>query len=544
MKKLQVASLAVLCALATATAQGEPIRTITPAEYLDRMQGGWIGQIIGVGWALPTEFKFPSKIVPEDKVPEWKPERIDQHFNDDIFFNVGALQLVDRTGLDAPPLEVAIAWLNSQGRRSGVAFWGRVGIAPPDLAHPRYSGSGKWSYANLHMFSDFAGLVSPGMPGHAADLIDRFTVKSCETRYDGRFVAALTAEAFFERDPQALVRAGLEVIPPDSQYAEAVRDIVRWHAEAPDDWQATWRRIQEKYFENPDYLHGLDPGPGTADAKVHGAYVVLGLLYGGGDLARSVVLTMRCGQDSDCSASNTGGILGVALGASGIPARFTEQLDVKRPFNHVDWNLEQCYEACERLARLAVTRCGGRVDPESWHVADFDYDPGPYMKWWAPPPTEGSVFSDEEMRRLNVVALRWALPKFFPGWTPQNYAWSSSMKWSREGREKVLTLDPQDPARPVVLKSSRAVPDEGPAGLPLAAGGDRPWKLEVRVDGQAVAAHEVGTDASHFWTEAPLDLAPWRGREVTVELAASYTPGTEKADRPDMCLAGLAGPKP
>jgi len=35
------------------------------------MKGGWIGQIIGVVWGSPTEFKFNDAIIPEDKVPAW-----------------------------------------------------------------------------------------------------------------------------------------------------------------------------------------------------------------------------------------------------------------------------------------------------------------------------------------------------------------------------------------------------------------------------------------------------------------------------------------
>lgn len=316
-------------------AERRPRPPLTVEQYRDRMQGGWIGQIIGVGWALPTEFDYPSRIIPAEEVPAWEARRIDQHFNDDLFFNIQALQLVQKAGLDATTREAAITRLNHSGRHAGTTYHARRGVAPPDLALPRYSGSGKWSYANLHMYSEWAGLISPGMPRRAAELIERFTAKSCATRYDGQFVAALNAAAFFEDDLHALINAGLGVIPQQSQYAEAIRDVVRWHGQHPDDWQHTWQLIQRKYFDNPDYLHGLDPGPGTGDAKIHGAYVVLGLLYGQGDLAQSIRITMRCGQDSDCSASNVGGIIGVMVGAGSIPERFTQQLNTQRAFNHV-----------------------------------------------------------------------------------------------------------------------------------------------------------------------------------------------------------------
>ena len=33
-------------------------RRIALDEYIDKMKGGWIGQMVGVGWGGPTEVKF------------------------------------------------------------------------------------------------------------------------------------------------------------------------------------------------------------------------------------------------------------------------------------------------------------------------------------------------------------------------------------------------------------------------------------------------------------------------------------------------------
>lgn len=550
-------SLRFLLAAATATAflmggcaaTKPKSRTLTASDYLDRMRGGWIGQIIGVGWALPTEFKYPSRIVPADDVPEWTPGRIDQHFNDDIFFNIEALKFVQSVGFDLSDRELAIRWLNSKGRRSGVAYRGRSGVAPPDLHHPQQSGSGKWSYANLHMMSDFAGLVAPGMPNQAAEIIDRFTFKCCETRYDGRFVAAMTAEAFFEKDPERLVRAGLRVVPPESQYAEAVRDVLAWHRKNPDDWQATWHLIQKKYFEREEYLHRLDPGPGTGDAKIHGAYVVLGLLYGKGDLARSIELTMRCGQDSDCSASNVGGILGVALGESKIPHHFTSQLDLEQPFNNVNWNLRQTFEACEDLARRAVLRAGGRIHASesgtTWEVSDIPYEAGPYIRWWAPPALQGSRFSDSEMRRLRYVSLAWALQHVYPIWEARNANWSSTFEWEAEKRRDVITLEPRNRGEPVVLTGTIAVSSDGPTNLHLAASGNVPWQLQIRANGRELATVYVVDTPDETWTEVEVDLSTWRGDQVNLEIVAGarsqpvQSPQPRKQRSAEMRLAGL-----
>ena len=57
---------------------GAPVRRITVEDYADKMKAGWIGQMAGVGWGGPTEFRFKGEIIPEDKMPAWQPEKINQ----------------------------------------------------------------------------------------------------------------------------------------------------------------------------------------------------------------------------------------------------------------------------------------------------------------------------------------------------------------------------------------------------------------------------------------------------------------------------------
>ena len=56
--------------------------------------------------------------------------------------------------------------------------------------------------------------------------------------YAGQFVGAMYAAAFFESDPVKIIETALRAIPPDSQYAEMVRDLVAWYRADPDDWEA------------------------------------------------------------------------------------------------------------------------------------------------------------------------------------------------------------------------------------------------------------------------------------------------------------------
>ncbi len=54
--------------------------------------------------------------------------------------------------------------------------------------------------------------------------------------------------------------------------------------------------------------------PFNIDAKLNAAYVVMGLLYGNGDFTRTLEISTRAGQDSDCNPSTAGGVLATMIG--------------------------------------------------------------------------------------------------------------------------------------------------------------------------------------------------------------------------------------
>ena len=98
--KLIVSGLLIsLCLCAVGAA--EEVRRISADEYVQKMKAAWIGQMAGVGWGFPTEFRFNGKIIPEDKVPKWQPATINQFNQDDIYVEMTFLRTLELYGLDA-----------------------------------------------------------------------------------------------------------------------------------------------------------------------------------------------------------------------------------------------------------------------------------------------------------------------------------------------------------------------------------------------------------------------------------------------------------
>ncbi|MBM4092802.1 MAG: ADP-ribosylglycohydrolase family protein, partial [Planctomycetes bacterium] len=336
---LPALSLAAVLLMPMSDAAAQSFRRLPLAAYRDKMAGGWIGQMAGVGWGGPTEFKWKGQIIPEDQMPAWKPALINQFHQDDIYVEMTFLRTLEVHGWDVSIRQAGIDFANSEyplwhANRAGRDNL-RAGIAPPDSGHPAFN-----SHADdidYQIEADYSGLIAPGMPALAVELGEKFgrLMNYGDGLYGGQFVGGMYAEAFFESDPVKLVEAGLKCIPAGSQYAECIRDVVKWTTENPDDWVKTWELIEAKYQDNPAYRRAsCDKGDFNIDAKINGAYIVMGLLYGQGDMDKTIIISTRCGQDSDCNPANSGGVLGTVIGRSKLPDKFTSAIDPNGKFSH------------------------------------------------------------------------------------------------------------------------------------------------------------------------------------------------------------------
>lgn len=83
---LVLLATSLLIALSTTRAGASGDRRLPLREYRDKMKAGWVGQIVGVAWGAPTEFKWQDQIIPADKMPVWKPGMINDAFGQDDLY--------------------------------------------------------------------------------------------------------------------------------------------------------------------------------------------------------------------------------------------------------------------------------------------------------------------------------------------------------------------------------------------------------------------------------------------------------------------------
>jgi len=530
---LGLAASSLVFGLVWNSVAAENVRRLPVKEYRDKMKGGWIGQIVGVSWGAPTEFKWRDQIIPADKMPAWRPSMINDAFGqDDLYVEMTFLRTLEEYGLNCSIRQAGIDFANS-----GYPLWCandagrknlRRGIAPPDSGHPRFNKCP--NDIDYQIEADYSGLIAPGMPQAAVDLGEKFgrLMNYGDGVYAGQFMGAMYAEAFFETDPVQIVQAALKAIPAQSQYAEMVRDVLAWYQAAPGDWEGTWRKCQAKYRENPEYQKASNGG---IDCKINGAYVLLGLLHGRRDPDQTVIISCRAGMDSDCNPSSAAGVLFTTVGFSKLPARFNTGLDERRVFSHTAYNFPRLLDVCEKLTRDVLRSQGGRVEKDANGEEVFvipvrEPRPSALELSWAPGPIANSRFTPEEMARIKVQPgkdMSQAIARFAPGWQVANCGteMDPGLRAEWAGRTNVLATHPLDRETPCILSRTVTVPAGQQTTLRIVVGHDPQgdFDLIVRAEGKEILRKTVGPGtATAHWLEVAADLTPFAGRAVKLEL--------------------------
>lgn len=138
-----------------------------------------------------------------------------------------------------------------------------------------------------------------------------------EGSYAAIFVAAMESAAFVYDDLKVLLEIGLSKIPEDCRVAKSVRLVMEEYEKGTD-----WKTVRNLLVEQ-----SADIGWFQAPANV--GFVILGLLYGGCDFKKSMILALNCGDDTDCTGATVGSLLGIMQGSKGIPADWAEYIGDK-----------------------------------------------------------------------------------------------------------------------------------------------------------------------------------------------------------------------
>ncbi len=353
--------------------------SITRDQLLDKIKGGWAGQTIGVVFGAPVEFKYQGSIIPSYQNIPWNEHYVKYWWDkkpglfDDIYTDLNFVDVFEKCGLDVPMDSIAHHWANTAYHLAHANQASRYnilnGIMPPQ--------SGYWKNnphaddLDFQIEADFIGLMTPGMVNSATEVADRVghIMNSGDGWYGGVFVSALYSLAFTTNDVNQIVEQALKTIPEGTKFHSCIADVINWHKENPNDWQATWFELQKKWNNDVGCPKGVFLSF-DIDAKINSAYVAIGLLYGKGDFTKSIEIATRCGQDADCNPATVSGVLGVMLGYSQIPEFWLKPLQEieKLNFEATSMSLSKAYDLSFKHAQGMIKSAGGDISNDTVYI--------------------------------------------------------------------------------------------------------------------------------------------------------------------------------
>ncbi|MEA1897494.1 MAG: ADP-ribosylglycohydrolase family protein [Bacteroidota bacterium] len=364
--------LLVGCSNSSRKAQDDSYITLSKEVLQDKIKGAWALQTIGVAYGGPTEFKYLGRIIPDSVEIVWADTMMLHWMTtfpglyDDIYLDLTFVDVMEKEGLDAPALSHGMAvakakywlWHANQQARYNILY----GILPPESGH--WLNNPHADDIDFQIEADFAGIMSPAMPNTALEICDRVghVMNSGDGYYGGVFVAGMYSYAFIENDIPLIVDKALAMIPVESTFYQCIADVIQWHQEYPDDWKKNWQLIEDKWGPEIGCPYGAY-SVFNIDAKINSAYVVLGLLYGEGDLGKTMEIATRAGQDSDCNPGTAGGVIGTIIGYDQIPEYWGKGLELIEDMNfqNISTSLNDVYEISYRHALEVIAENGGQV---------------------------------------------------------------------------------------------------------------------------------------------------------------------------------------
>jgi len=381
MKKPSLLLLICMISILFVEAQSNLARKkISLNDLKDKIAGGWAGKMIGVTYGAPHEFRFQQAI--NTDTIKWAPADIKGSiWQDDLYVQLSFLMAMDKFGIDAPAKN-----FQEMLAKAGYPLWCANMQARKnyyDSIFPPASGDPENSFRaddiDFQIEADYIGFMNPGLPQNVVDISGKIghIMNYGDGVYGGIFVGSLYSTAYFENDINKIIEQALHTIPAESDYAKIVRDVIKLHNHYPNNWKAAWKELDDKWGDED--ISGAG-SKFNIDAKLNGAYIVMGLLYGEGDVYRTLEITTRCGQDADCNPSNAMAVLGLIKGFSALPADMQKGVkDIGDSiFINTSYSFNSAVIATDQYALQLTQKKGAYIKNDTIYIPNQPLKPAAY----------------------------------------------------------------------------------------------------------------------------------------------------------------------
>ena len=105
-----------------------------------------------------------------------------------------------------------------------------------------------------------------------------------------------------------------------SNWRDARGEIIKYWKETRDELIKQSKDSKRLNMLQDKYLHGVHVLPNIG-------IIILALLYGDGDLGKSICIAGMAGYDTDCNCGNVGAIIGTSIGESKIAKKWKDPIN-------------------------------------------------------------------------------------------------------------------------------------------------------------------------------------------------------------------------
>lgn len=243
--------------------------------------------------------------------------------DDDLNYTVTGLAILDQSGPDFTPEDVADFWLwNLPILRTctaeRIAYRNLSQLIPPPQSATYRNPYREWIGAQIR--ADFWGYAALGNPEKAAEFAWRDASISHIRNgiYGAMWVAAMLAAAPFVDGVREVLQVGLSEIPARCRLAADVQEVISWK-DAGHSFDEAVSHLHQRWDEKNSHhwCHTLS----NAQA------VTIGLLWGDTDFGHSICRAVQPGFDTDCNGATVGSIFGMMHGTEALPEYWTTPLN-------------------------------------------------------------------------------------------------------------------------------------------------------------------------------------------------------------------------
>ncbi len=309
-------------------------------ELQDKIHACWVGKNIGGTMGTPYEGKREQLDITGYASAKGEPLP-----NDDLDLQLIWLCAMEEVG----PYQLSARELGEYWVSYISPHWNEYGIGKSNLKRgllPPFSGdyqNKKWRNSNgAWIRSEIWACLAPGYPDIARKYawmdasVDHGTG---EGSWAEQFTVTMESLAFVQNEIRPIIEQSLAAIPQDCRVARSVRLVL-----AAFDRGEDWMKTRELLLEDSRDL-------GWFQAPANVGFAVLGLLYGGGDFKRSMILAINCGDDTDCTGGTVGAFLGLLYGSRGIPEDWSSYIgdEIKTMCVDLSYRRVRKYKSCAAL---------------------------------------------------------------------------------------------------------------------------------------------------------------------------------------------------